>query len=157
MSTAQKMGSRWMRHTSGGNCQYCGAPDARWRQGYGGDPVCGACREEIVRERQTPEREDAGYVYALRCGPWIKIGTSFTPEKRMDEISRGCPPTEALYILGGGHSLEKALHERLRAFRVKNEWFDASVEVLAALKQEYERQIAKDRERGGGPQLPLLQ
>jgi hypothetical protein len=81
-----------------------------------------------------------GWVYFIENAETkrIKIGHSAKPEARLSDLGVGndCP----LVLLGaieGGPALEKALHARFRAQRVRGEWFQPAIrpEVLALIRE----------------------
>lgn len=88
-------------------------------------------------ERQQPPP----FVYLLRNLETldIKIGVSAHPERRRDEVAyaeRLAP--RSLALVGGvqdvdAYGLERILHRRLAAHRVRGEWFSDCPEVNATL------------------------
>lgn len=116
-----------------------------WRRGYGKGEffLCGPCRVKTIEANRSAAVDSSGFVYALRCGPWIKIGTSYDPNERTKNLMRILPPSEVLYVLRGGRALEKQLHRELSAFRVTGEWFHEHIDVISKLisiKREQERE-----------------
>lgn len=81
------------------------------------------------------------FVYFLRNleNGAIKIGVSAAPERRKLEIARvERVPVSALALVGGvqdinAFGLERLLHDKLRAHRIRGEWFADCADVNAAL------------------------
>ncbi|HYE70662.1 MAG TPA: GIY-YIG nuclease family protein [Aquabacterium sp.] len=93
---------------------------------------------KVVSDRDAGESlfdaifEQAGTVYFLQAGAFIKIGfTRWSVERRIAQLSTGCP--YQIYLLlevVGSSSLEAEYHRRLAKHRARGEWFHASTEVL---------------------------
>lgn len=90
-------------------------------------PVCSTDR--------VPRGPRVYFVQALDGGP-IKIGTSNDVNKRVASLQTGSPmPLRLVGSLPGGRALEKEIHARLCAHRLRGEWFAESPEVIAAIKE----------------------
>lgn len=64
----------------------------------------------------------------------VKIGISFDPDKRLEELQVGSPVTlRLLWKTPGGREMEQALHERFRSYCKHGEWFDFGEENPVAL------------------------
>lgn len=81
-------------------------------------------------------------VYFIRCGRRgpVKIGKTFGTYQgamdRLKELQVGNP--ETLYLLGicdGGRDLERQLHKRLQAHRLRGEWFKPTAEVMDVIRE----------------------
>jgi len=75
-------------------------------------------------------------------GP-IKIGTAVSPEERLKQLQIGNhEKLNLIAIIPGDSSLENKIHRDLRKFRRDGEWFDATTEVFAYIRDiqfsEYE-------------------
>lgn len=67
------------------------------------------------------------FVYLIRSGNAIKIGSSASPENRCRELATGSPtPPELLATFPGGRQLEKRLHHHFADKRQHLEWFALS-------------------------------
>lgn len=82
-----------------------------------------------------------GYVYAIRseCG-LVKIGWSSDPIRRLSKIQSDTPNKCVLvgaYV--GGRDLEAEIHDQLRPWRVRGEWFrnDGGVSRMLASMPRY--------------------
>jgi hypothetical protein len=82
-----------------------------------------------------PRKIVAGYVYLIRLSEYVKIGHSRNPAKRLLFLS-GLPwPATLLhsFISAQANVVEKALHRRFHASRVRGEWFhltSAEIELI---------------------------
>jgi len=79
-------------------------------------------------------------VYAVRFGPYIKIGYAFNAWQRIREI----PCEQVLVVSPGNVEVEQAIHDRLGAHRAsllggQQEWYRATPEVH--LEVEYLRML----------------
>lgn len=87
----------------------------------------------------------------------IKIGKSFTPEKRFQEFQVGNASklTLLLYIIGNS---EKELHQKFKSFRIRGEWFKQNEELLEYIESvkpyykkakeiRYDYQLQRENER----------
>lgn len=78
-----------------------------------------------------------GQVYFIedREARAIKVGwTSRDPAKRLRVLQTGCPrPLALMGSVEGSKGDEKALHDRLRAYRLRGEWFSDCPEVRAQI------------------------
>jgi hypothetical protein len=70
-------------------------------------------------------------IYAIRSGDAVKIGISWDPKDRLSGLQTGSP--HSLELLGTADrvspKLEKLIHIRLEAHRLKGEWFRITPEV----------------------------
>lgn len=84
------------------------------------------------------------YVYAIRCGPYVKIGLTRDLRARMATLALpkdpttkpadlpiGTQPLELLGYLEGDRQIEKAFHEAFRPERAAGEWFYATERITA--------------------------
>lgn len=74
---------------------------------------------------------DGRRIYFVRCGKFIKIGTSSDPAYRLDALSTASP--YELTLIGhipGSMVAELALHDLLRRHHVKGEWFRANAALM---------------------------
>jgi len=72
-------------------------------------------------------------VYFIRIGDWgpIKIGITYSIEKRLNELQVGSPwPLRLLGAVRGSRDNERYLHEKFSHMRMEREWFQASDELL---------------------------
>ena len=62
----------------------------------------------------------------------IKIGTSDSPEKRLNQLATGSAvPLKIVAIIPGDTELERQLHRRFDHLRFDKEWFHATKELQA--------------------------
>lgn len=91
----------------------------------------------------APEADDAGrryWVYYVRCGYLIKIGTTANLAGRFQTLR----PNELLALEPGGRQLETALHRRFKLLRAGGDYFHPGPAL--------EAHIMELRERLGPPQ-----
>lgn len=72
------------------------------------------------------------YIYALRCGDYVKFGVALNMRKRMDNYRTHNP--EGVKLLGyhlGPMSIERKIHKALEADHHQGEWFKATDRALA--------------------------
>lgn len=85
-------------------------------------------------------RDKRASVYFIRCGGYVKIGASHSPQKRLDSIRAAGGGALAPFLLDlsgaemiatepGGFTREKALHARFKHLRHTGEWFTESPEL----------------------------
>lgn len=94
-----------------------------------------------------------GFIYAIRCAEFVKIGYATDPWKRRLQIRLSNPhPCEMLGFTLGDRAQEKALHSKFAAFRHRGEWFrfEGPVAEFAAGLQN--RETRYDRRKG--PRTP---
>jgi len=82
------------------------------------------------------------YIYFLRpvgaSGP-VKIGCSEMPARRLQTIARWSPvPLEIAAMVPGGLSIESWLHNRFAASRSHLEWYSATPELTALIREAAE-------------------
>lgn len=71
-----------------------------------------------------------GFVYLLGKGEHVKIGWAKNPTNRCGVLQTASVERITLLVrVPGSKLLERALHRRFAAFRVKGEWFTASPEI----------------------------
>ena len=82
------------------------------------------------------QRPPNGQIYYLSDGEHIKIGFTLDWSKRKRAYTTYSPqPLELLAIHPGTSEREKQLHRIFRPFRIKNEWFYQSPEILDHIKR----------------------
>lgn len=86
-----------------------------------------------------PEIECVYFAYA-KSHSLVKIGYSNNPLKRFIVIRRNVPfNLELLLIRPGTRELEKSIHKKLKALKVKGEWFSCSEEAAETLRSNRAR------------------
>lgn len=87
-----------------------------------------ALQKGAVPERKIqPKAAPVEVVYIMRAPGHrpVKIGTAGEVDKRAASLGTASPvPLEVLWTTPGDHTLEKALHEEFKEFRLHGEWFD---------------------------------
>lgn len=105
-------------------------------------------------------REDLGpFVYFIRWGEYMKIGTSINPERRLDQLFRfnsGTigPPAQFGYpelvaCIPGNARDERQLHRRFAAHRTTGEWFLLNDELREAASEAAAQQMSIELELAG--------
>lgn len=70
-------------------------------------------------------------LYAVRGGPYVKIGYTNDLERRMGELQVGCPyELEVLLAIPGSAEDEKIAHRKFQTLRTRGEWFYAAKPLL---------------------------
>jgi hypothetical protein len=98
--------------------------------------------DSAVREPQTAQRRSilGSYVYFLRYGKRVKIGTATNVQARFKELSTGIPGKARIYyVTPGNRALENELHQLFAADRVSGEWFNWSGAMLEWIAADEER------------------
>ena len=97
----------------------------------------------VLYERVERVTQDC-YIYFLRCGNYVKIGSSFSPETRIAQLKKdndatlrpkGLKIADAVCIgwVQGARSLERDLHQALNRYRHDGEWFEWTPKVEAVV------------------------
>ena len=76
-------------------------------------------------------------IYAIQMGNGpVKIGKAKNPRSRLRELSTGSPYVLKLLAAVDWHdSNERLLHQYLRFYRLRGEWFEPSDEVLTVVER----------------------
>lgn len=90
------------------------------------------------------------FTYFIQSGPFIKIGASAEPEKRVDQIRRGGKAKHPsvglandLRLLAygpGGFARESALHERFASSSDRGEWFTLTDDLADVIDETADTQ-----------------
>jgi Meiotically up-regulated gene 113 len=76
-------------------------------------------------------------VYFAQGGPFLKIGFSGNPEKRITNLGytlsrpKDTGPLSLISTIPGGRTLETLAHKLFRAFQIGGEWFEANSQSLS--------------------------
>lgn len=106
------------------------------------------------------DHEDLGpFVYFIRWGEYMKIGTSINPARRLDQIFRFTsgtigPPGQIGYpelvaSIPGNARDERNLHRRFAAHRTTGEWFLLSDELREAAFEAASQQMGIELKLAG--------
>lgn len=89
-------------------------------------------REALAAKRGRRTEPMSVYVAgAAADGFPVKIGMSSNVEKRVAELSTGCPYRLKVFftaVVDDPRKIERAAHEALEAYRLNGEWFDVTPE-----------------------------
>ncbi len=101
------------------------------------------------------------FVYLIRAGRFLKIGMSENPDRRAGELNTPDEPVVlrrvGVHGRAAARALERELHARFAAHRIRGEWFADVAEIHAEfefvrvendVREDYERWLAGD---GRGP------
>ena len=85
--------------------------------------------------------EKGCYVYMITDGENVKIGHSKTPYKRMKSLQTGNPKKlSMLYLFNHtGYLFEQYLHYKFKNYKLKNEWFKMSDEIIEYANNELDQ------------------
>ena len=83
-------------------------------------------------------------IYFIKGGDFVKIGKSYSPEKRIKELQTGNPyKLELLKTIKecseGGEFEESDLHAKFKKYRVEGEWFEYSDEIKKFIEDCYKQ------------------
>lgn len=105
------------------------------------------------------EREDMGpFVYFIRHGDCIKVGTSINPAARLRQLSRvddktlrplalGTP--ELVACIPGSVRHEREWHRRFASKRIVGEWFVIDDELISAVSEAWGVQLSIEMQMAG--------
>jgi hypothetical protein len=75
-------------------------------------------------------------VYIVRCGDFVKVGTTQDLRARLQALQAANPyPITLLATLDGDDRRERELHRRLAPHRHRNEWFRLEGDVTAFIAE----------------------
>ena len=103
--------------------------------------------EKAIIEKYSHSKQTE-YVYLIKAGPYVKIGVAENPEKRIKEISTGCPfkpeiiATKQLGKLC--YLVERYLHIKYVDKGTNGEWFELEESDIGYIKNTSEEQLVKD-------------
>ncbi len=85
---------------------------------------CKSCSSKI-NGRKGLDAQSKQHLYFIRCGDYIKIGSTNNVERRIKDLTNSNPyPVELIkVILDQGH-LESIYHEQYKDKRIHGEWFN---------------------------------
>lgn len=90
--------------------------------------------EAVIKVKPRP----LSVVYIVRCGEFVKIGTTGNFRSRLRSIRAATPhPISVLFTFAGGVPEERELHNRFAAHKHHYEWFrleGALADYIASLK-----------------------
>jgi hypothetical protein len=73
--------------------------------------------------------------YFIRAGDRVKVGVSWNPAQRLEEIRKHNPDAELLGSVVGAFDVEHAFHRRLEDYAEGNEWFRWTDEVFGIVAE----------------------
>ena len=84
------------------------------------------------------------YVYFIRYGAKVKIGTAANVKARLRQLQTGIPGKARIYyVTPGGRALEDELHKLFAADRVAAEWFMWSAAMVEWIAADEKRRAAE--------------
>ncbi|MEY9198735.1 hypothetical protein ABIA16_003851 [Sinorhizobium fredii] len=88
-------------------------------------------------KRRVRGADQAGFVYFIKSGNYIKIGKAKDVRSRMSGIQTGAPERlECLGIIAGGLRKERELHKLFAEHRANGEWFNDCREIREFIKDK---------------------
>lgn len=77
-----------------------------------------------------------GYVYAVKAGPFVKIGYATSPRARYHMIRVDCPfDAELIGVNPGNRGAEAAFHAQFSKWHSRGEWFHWTPEIEAVVSE----------------------
>ncbi len=94
----------------------------------------GPCTSKVKLTNQQK-----GFVYLCRDGRngLVKIGFSTEPKFREKTLQSEVPEVQMLFNFPGTMALEKELHRKYQAHRVRGEWFSLTENEVETLRQQF--------------------
>lgn len=87
------------------------------------------------------QEQKAIYVYFIKKGKFVKIGSSTNPKNRLRTLQTGT--NQKLKLIYKTSQLnEKELHAKFERYRDHNEWFYFSKDIKAFIKKDQERDLS---------------
>lgn len=105
----------------------------------------GASPPKTVTPVRRARKDEQGWVYIAVAGPYLKIGWSSDPERRLTELRSESP--EEVALLGsfpGTRIDESELLQAFAPYRTRGEWFSATSDVLQLAHSILERRGARE-------------
>jgi hypothetical protein len=137
---------KWLRHHP---CDEAGVPFYRFlgrTKLFSADDCMRLYKALGKKPAQKPAAE-AGFVYFVVSGDFIKIGFSRSIDERMFRFATDSPlPVELLHFEPGTFKTEKIVHKHFAHLRARGEWFRKTQELLDYIEQR--KEIFKDKEDG---------
>lgn len=95
-----------------------------------------------------------GFIYAIRCGDFVKLGYATDVFKRRSQIGLANPlPVTLIGYSRGSRADEIAIHREFTPWRVRGEWFQFVGPIAAFVEQmDFHGALPNDRRRGPRPE-----
>ena len=108
-----------------------------------GEPTSRDFLAPVLAGHPNPKKV-TGYVYFIKYGNRVKIGTCRNVKVRLQSLQAGAPGRyRVYYVTPGGRPLESELHDLFAANRVSGEWFRYSAAVKDWIKADEARRAAE--------------
>ena len=93
----------------------------------------------VLVPKPPTRRSKAGFIYLCRDNrnDLVKIGFSTVPAFREKTLQSEVPEITMLFHFPGTMALEKELHRRYVAHRVRGEWFSLTEDEVAKIKSDH--------------------
>lgn len=104
--------------------------------------LSGALREYLATNRSPRRRAHfvLGTIYFAKAGDRVKIGFSKNALQRVSDVQVGCPDqVELIGAMAGTPAIERHIHHRFRALRLRGEWFQLDRRLLDFIADEASR------------------
>lgn len=102
-----------------------------------------SARAPLPRASRQP-MDRTSWVYFIRGGELIKVGTSKDVEARLASLRTGSPlPLELVYVMRGSRDLEQCLHGRFESLRSHGEWFHAREPLISFISEMKRREMKR--------------
>jgi hypothetical protein len=109
-----------------------------WRVAIAAALEAYGCTPELVERKRprsafVPRNGQTSWLYAVQtggpAGP-VKFGRAYNVAGRMTQIQTGCPWEIVVLGVCSGGDVEGVIHDGLRRFHLRGEWYEASAPVL---------------------------
>jgi len=90
-------------------------------------------------------------IYFIECSGRVKVGFSENPWARVRKVAADAPfPCELVGVMAGGRNEEASIHDRWRHLHCHREWFAASSDFLAWIRENATERQAGNTGNGKG-------
>jgi hypothetical protein len=96
---------------------------------------------EKIRLAKELSRGAATQLYLIRCGEYVKIGSSSDSASRLRQLQSSLPVQMQLIAtiqVNAANKVERALHAEFAPKRVRGEWFLLTEQAIESIKSRYD-------------------
>ena len=96
--------------------------------------------------RGKEEKNNNNKVYIAKSEERLKIGISYDPSIRLEQLRIGCPDIELMFNIEGDKSIEKKAHKYFETYSIGGEWFKYSENILQKMIDYITRESKRTNE-----------